>query len=101
MSYAESANFLLSEKCYLVQFCVSVRLTNVGGLCSVVLIIGTLKVDFLHTENVADFPFPPNFWKLHDFLLPMRRKPVTQNIFWLQIHLDKKKCCHSVSSSPS
>lgn len=36
VGYAESENFLISENCYLLQFPVSAKLPNVGGLCSAV-----------------------------------------------------------------
>lgn len=67
VDYAESENILLTENCYLVQFCVAVKLPNVGGLCSVVLVTSALKVAFFHIKNIPDFPPHPSFWKHHDF----------------------------------
>lgn len=67
VDYAESENILLTENCYLVQFCVAVKLPNVGRLCSHVLVTGDLKVDFFHIKNIPDFAPHPSFWKHHDF----------------------------------
>jgi len=58
VGYGESENVLSTENCYLVQCGESVKLPNVGS-CSVVLFTDALKMDFIHTKNVADFPPSP------------------------------------------
>lgn len=96
--YAASEKFLLTENCYRVQFCVSVKLPNVGGLCSVVLITGALKVDFLHTKNGADFPPSPQFLET-SWVLAVNEEEISNTNFFLVIDIfGLKKCCHSVSS---
>lgn len=50
VGYAESENFLISENCYLPQFPVSAKLSNVGGLCSAVTGDMRLQISLPHHQ---------------------------------------------------
>lgn len=87
VGYRESQNFLISENCYLLQFSVSAKVPNVGGLCSAVT--GDMRLQISHSH--------PQFLDASWFLLLMSWKLVTVNIslFVTDIFgLKKKKLPH-------
>lgn len=93
VGYAMSENFLISENCYLLQFSVSAKLPNVGGLCSAVTGDMRLQISLLLPHFLEDL------W----FLTADELEISNRKYFFFcyrYIWIKKKKSCHIVSSSP-